>query len=608
MFGHRRGRVSAVSPPTEALPARPLLHAALIARPLWSRLAVAALAGAGAIGASVALTATSAWLLSRAAQHPSVSTLMVAIVGVRAFGISRGLLRYAERLAAHDAAFRVLALTRVRVFTALERLAPTGLRDYRSGDLLGRLVDDVDGLQDLYLRIGVPVAAGGLVGAGSVAALGWAEPLAGAALAVGLVLVGLTIPWWAARAGRRGAAADGQARAELAAVTVDSVSGVADLLAAGARDRQLQLVADIDDRIVRVANHDARVAAISGGLAALTTGATVIACLVLGIAAVRDGHLPGVLLATVVLLPLAAFEAVGGFPAAAQQLGRVRSSAARVLDILGRPAATSAPAPTVAAPTGPITLRLNDVSAAWPGADRAALSGIDLDLRPGARVAVVGPSGAGKSTLVAVLLGFLSPTTGQVTVGGVDLARLADEDIRRLLGACSQDAHVFGASIADNVRIGRVDATDAELRSALGRAGLLEWVDRIEHGLDTEVGEHGQRLSGGQRQRLALARELVADHPVVVLDEPTEHLEASLADALVRDLLHAVAGRTTILVTHQLAGLAAVDQIMVMSGGRIAQRGTHRELVGRAGWYRDAWFGEHGWLDPEDRTDRDLRP
>jgi thiol reductant ABC exporter CydC subunit len=594
--------VIAVTTPTERTSTRPLLEAALIARPLWSRLAVAALAGAGAIGASVALTATSAWLLSRAAQHPSVSTLMVAIVAVRAFGISRGLLRYGERLAAHDAAFRILALTRVRVFTALERLAPTGLRDYRSGDLLGRLVDDVDGLQDLYLRVGVPVAAGGLVGAGSVIGLGWAQPLAGVALAVGLVVVGVAVPWWAARAGRRGAAAEGQARAELAAVTVDSVSGAADLLAAGARDRQLQLVADIDDRIERVANRDARVAAISGGLATLTTGATVIACLVLGVTAVRAGHLPGVLLATVVLLPMAAFEAVGGFPAAAQQLGRVRSSATRVLDILGRSAAVSAPEPPVAPPTGPISLRLNDVSASWPGADRAALHGIDLDLPPGARIAVVGPSGAGKSTLVAVLLGFLAPTTGQVTLGGVDLTRLADPDIRRLLGACSQDAHVFGASIADNVRIGRVDAIDAELRSALGRAGLLDWVDRLDHGLDTQVGEHGQRLSGGQRQRLALARELVADHPVVILDEPTEHLESSLADTLVRDLLVAVEGRTTILVTHLLTGLDAVDEVVVLSGGRIAQRGTHRELVGRPGWYRDAWFGEHGSLDPDVRS------
>ena len=215
-----------------------------------------------------------------------------------------------------------------------------------------------------------------------------------------------------------------------------------------------------------------------------------------------------------------------------------------------------------------------------------------LDLPPGRRVAVVGPSGAGKSTLVAVLLGFVRPHRGRVVVGGRDLSELADADLRRLVGSCGQEAHVFDATIADNVRIGRVDATESQLRAALDRSGLLGWVDSLPDRLQTPVGEHGRQLSGGQRQRLALARELVADRPVVLLDEPTEHLEDSLAGELTADLLRAVAGRTTVIVTHRLDGLDTVDEIVVLGSGRIVQRGTHAELITRPGWYRDAWLAQ----------------
>jgi thiol reductant ABC exporter CydC subunit len=374
---------------------------------------------------------------------------------------------------------------------------------------------------------------------------------------------------------------------------MDALRGSADLLASGAERAQLAQVAELDERLRAVAVSDRRTAALSVAGSSLATGATVLACLVLGIRSVRSGSMPGELLATVVLTPLAAFEAVATFPGAAQQLGRVRASAARVLEVLQRPLPTTSashpagpPRPTQTPPR----VEVEGVTATWPGASRPALRDIDLDLTPGSRTAVVGPSGSGKSTLVAVLLGFLPPVAGRVTMSGVDLADLADADVRRLVGCCGQEAHTFDTSIADNVRIGRPAATDAQIRDALDRAGLLGWVDGLEHGLDTWVGEHGRRLSGGQRQRLALARELLADRPVVLLDEPTEHLEDSLAAELTADLLHAVAGRTTLIVTHQLAGLETVDEIVVLSSGRIVQRGTHDQLVGESGWYRDAWL------------------
>lgn len=572
--------------------ARVLVEAARLARPSWARLTLAAVAGAGALGSAVALTATSAWLLSRAAQHPPVLTLLVAIVAVRAFGLSRGVLRYAERLLAHDAAFRSLATTRVAVFTALERLTPAGLGDYRRGDLLGRLVEDVDGLQDLYLRIMVPIAAGSTVGLLTVIGVGWASPLAGVALALGLVLAGGVVPWWSSRAAARATAAGSAARSELTVAVLDAVDGCADLLACGAEGRQLAALDRIDSRLSRATRAEARVAGLAAAAGSLTSGATVIACLVIGISAVRSGGLPGVLLATVVLAPLAAFEVVGSFPAAAQHLGRIRASAARVVDVLRRTPPVAEPVAPRSAPRPPLRVQVQAVDVSWPGAVGPTLRDLSLDLPPGYRVAVVGPSGAGKSTLLTLLLGFLTPTRGRLLFGEIDRRDLADDDVRRLVGSCGQDAHVFDATIGDNVRIGRVDASDDELRQALSAAGLLDWVETLPTGLATPVGEHGRALSGGQRQRLALARELIADHPVVLLDEPTEHLEDSLADELTTDLLRAVAGRTTVLVTHRLAGLADIDEILVLAAGRVVQRGSHDELVSQPGWYRDAWLSQ----------------
>jgi thiol reductant ABC exporter CydC subunit len=568
---------------------RPLLEILLLARSSWVRLTLAAVAGAGAMSSAVALTATSAWLLSRAAQHPPVLTLMVAIVAVRAFGLARGVLRYAERLAAHDAAFRILAGLRVRIFTALEPLAPSGLAGYRSGDLLACLVDDVDALQDLYLRVSVPVAAGTFVGVLSTVGVGFASPAAGLALLLGLGLVGVLLPWWSARAGEQAEAATTGLRTELTVAVLDAVDGAPDLIAYGADRRQLDRVGALDGALLRASRVKANVAGWSAGLSSLVSGATTWSCLVLGIAAVRSGQLSGVMLALVVLTPMAAFEAVTSFPGAAQQLGRLRDSARRVLEVLDLQPAGFARRQPIPGPAGGLHLRLDDVDVTWPGAEEPALRRVTLDLPPGKLVAVVGPSGAGKSTLAALLLAFLEPSRGRLLVNGVDGRLLDPDDVRRRVGLCGQDAHIFDATIEDNVRIGKADADEPELREALRAARLLAWVDSLPLKLATPVGEHGRQLSGGQRQRLALARALIADRPVMVLDEPVEHVEDERAAQLMRDLLRATSGRTTIVVTHRLDGLEDVDEILVLDRGRVIERGTHKQLVSRDGWYAGAW-------------------
>ena len=228
-----------------------------------------------------------------------------------------------------------------------------------------------------------------------------------------------------------------------------------------------------------------------------------------------------------------------------------------------------------------------------------ALDGLDLDLVPGRRVGLVGPSGAGKSTLAAVLLRFLPYERGSVTLGGVELADLAGDDVRRSIGLVEQDAHVFDTTLRKNLLIARPEAEDEELRGALDRARLLEWVDHLPRGLDTDVGEHGARLSGGQRQRLAVARALLADFPVLILDEPVEHLDLDTADALTTDLLAVSEGRATLLITHRLAALPAMDEVIVMAAGRVVERGSHAELLRAEGPYARQWWEEQKM---EDRT------
>jgi thiol reductant ABC exporter CydC subunit len=558
-----------------------------LVRPPWPRLLLALLFGVLALGSGVALTATSAWLISRAAQHPPVLTLMVAIVAVRAFGIGRGVFRYAERLTSHDATFRVLADLRARVYERLERLGPM-----RGGDLLGRLVADVDAVQDLYLRVLLPGATAAVVGGASIG-LAWSLlPSAGAILLVALTVAGILAPWLSAVAARRAESRAAELRGELTAHVVDTLRGAPELIAYGAAPERLAEAARLDRAYTRTAARSSASAGAGAALATLAGGLAVWGALATGVPAVRSGRLDGVLLAVVVLLPLAAFEVVAGLPLAARSLGGVRRSADRVFAVLDRPDAVREPVSPRPLPAPPYTLRVRDLRARWTPGGPYALDGVSLRLTHGRRCAVVGPSGSGKTTLITVLLRLLDPAGGEVSLNGVDLRELAGDDVRRAVGVCGQDAHLFDTTIGENIRLAHPDATDEQVRDALRRARLLDWVSALPAGLDTHVGEHGARVSGGQRQRIALARTLLADFPVLLLDEPAEHLDVATADALTADLLAATEGRTTLLVTHRLAGLAAVDEILVLAGGRVADRGTHADLLSRPGPYREMWKRE----------------
>ncbi|EST37519.1 hypothetical protein N566_12645, partial [Streptomycetaceae bacterium MP113-05] len=448
-------------------------------------------------------------------------------------------------------------------------------------------------------------------------------PEAGALLAAGLAAAGLAVPLLAAALSRGTERRLAPARGTLAVRTLDLLAGTGELTVAGALPVRTAAVRAADADLTRIAARSAARTGAGAGLTALITGWTVTAAAWAGAMAVTGGRLDGVLLAVVVLTPLAAFEAVAGMPLAVQHRQRTRRAAERVHEVLDAPAPVREhPGEGVARvtavaerwrasesgsalrgdlpPTGAALpgLALRGVTVRYPGQERTALTGVDLDLAPGRRVAVVGPSGSGKTTLAQVLLRFLDPEAGTYTLTGgpgapgTDATAVDGDAVRRLVGLCAQDAHLFDSSLRENLRLALPRTagngapvgpagTDAVLHRALAAARLDRWVLSLPDGLDTPVGEHGAALSGGQRQRLALARALLADFPVLVLDEPAEHLDLPTADALTADLLAATEKRTTLLVTHRLHGLEAVDEVIVLDGGHAVERGTYTELASR---------------------------
>ena len=581
--------MSAAVPGQDA--AGPMLRLLALARPERGRLLAAVLAGAAASGCGVALLAVSGFLLARASQHPNIVAISVAVVAVRGLSVGRAVFRYLERLGTHDVAFRVLAEVRVAIYRRLERLAPAGLAAFRSGDLLARLICDVDATQDLFIRGLAPPLTAALVGAGAATATLLILAPAAGLLAAGLLVAGVVVPWLAARSARRAAQRTGPARGELGATIIDALAGAAELHAFGAERAAVRRAAAADAELTRLARRTAVASGLGSGLTAAVAGLTLWAVLLLGVAVTGDGRLGRVPLAVITLTALAAFEAVNALPAAAIQLGQSRTAACRIAAVLDTPDPVPEPArparlPAGVAAAGPVTIKLRGAQVAYRPGGPLALGGFDLDLPPGRRVALLGPTGSGKSTVAAVLLRFVGLTGGTASLNGHDLAGFRGDDVRSVIRGLAQDAHIFDTTIRANLLIGAPDASDAQLADAAAQARLADWISSLPQGWETPVGAHGARLSGGQRQRLALARALLADPPVLVLDEPTAHLDPGSRRDLAADLLAISRGRSTLLITHDLLGLDRVDEIIVLSDGLVAERGSHAELSRSGGPYQ----------------------
>ena len=559
-----------------------------VAAPLKWWIALAALLGFLTVGCGIGLMSTSAYLISEAALHPSVAALGVAIVGVRFFGISRGLFRYAERYVSHYVAFGLLARLRLWFYGAVEPLAPARLSAYRSGDLLGRVVSDIETLQDFYVRVMAPPLVAALVGLAMWFFLGAYNLVFAFTLVGAYLLAGVGIPAVAYLLSRDTGRRLVAVRAELNAQLVDGIQGMADIIAFGGERRHASRVESLNSEMLHLQQRLATVNGLQTGLVNLLMNLTMWTMLVLAIPMVRDGRLDGVYLAVLALASLSSFEAVVPLPQTMQQLGASLAAARRLFEIADAAPAVREPSRSAPAPQK-CDIQVRDLRFRYKAGDVSALDGITFDLDEGKCLAVVGPSGSGKTTIANLLLRFWDYSEGHVLLGGRELRDYRQEDVLSLVSVVSQSTHLFNTTIRENLLIARKAATQEALDEAARRAQVLDFIQSLPQGWATTVGEQGLRLSGGERQRLAIARAFLKDAPILVLDEPTANLDSLAEQEILRALRDLGQGRTTLIITHRLSGLEMADEIVVLRGGKIIERGRHHELVQLEGLYWKMW-------------------
>ncbi len=538
------------------------------------RLALSVALAAGATGAAIALLTTSGYLISRAAQRPQIIALTVTIVAVRTFGISRAALRYAERLASHDLALRMLARLRTTFYKRLAPLVPGELRGHERGELLSRFVSDVDTLQDLHLRIIIPALVAVIVIIGASIAGALMLGAAGAVLLATLTCTALCSSWVSARIADRTGRDQAPARAHLTARLVEAIDGSAELALTEASGQQGSRIRDSDAVLAQLSRRDALAGALAGGLHGVLTGAGLLAVLVVGISAVHSGALASVLLAAVALLFLGACDAVVPLPAAARRLRACQSAASRLQEIADTEPRIVDPAHP-AQLTGDGALALEHVRMRYAADEPIVLDGAELRITAGEHVALVGPSGVGKTTLGELLVRFLDPTAGRVTLDGIDVRDVAQEELRRAVLICGQDAHLFNTTVRENLLIARREATEDELWQVLQTVELDAFVAGLPKGLDTLVGQQGELVSGGQRRRLALARALLATPRFLILDEPVAHLDGPLAERIMARIVDGLSEQGLLVITHETEALDRFDRVVTIEHGSL----THVDTV-----------------------------
>ena len=555
----------------------------------WNWVALSVLLSTLTIGASVALIGTSAWLISTAALHPSIADLGVSVVGVRFFGITRGLFRYLERLVSHNVTFRLLAQLRVWFYEKLEPLAPARLMNYKSGDLLARVISDVETLENFYVRVISPSLTAILIGF-LVAGFFASFFLPVALVLIGFFLIlGLLLPLLVQLVSRTQGKKLITQRADMQAQIVDGIQGIADLLAFGRGFDRLKQIKILGSTYGRTQKEMARINGVHSALVTLCTNLGVWLVLWLVIPQVMQGNIKGVMLGTFALMTLASFEAVIPLPLAAQMWNASREAATRLFEVVDvEPAVKGNARQEVLEPLSS-NIEFSNLTFSYPGQSVPALQNITFTVPAGKSIAIVGPSGAGKSTIANLLLRFWDYGSGEITLGDVPLKELDPDEVRKRFALVSQNNYFFNTTIHENLLLARRSATQAEIEAASRDAQIHEFIMSLPKGYNTLIGEQGLRLSGGERQRLAIARALLKDSPVLILDEPTANLDPQTEKRLVETLFNTMKYKTSLLITHRLLGLEHVDQILVMEHGQIVERGTHRELLKHKRLYRRLW-------------------
>jgi len=550
-------------------------------------MALAVILGSVMIASSMSLLGMAAYLIAASALGPLLVFLSIPIYMVQAMGIVRALSRYTERLVSHNVTFRLLARLRVWAYSRIEPQAPAHLLKLRSGDMLTRLVADIEELQNVYLRVVSPMVVALVVslftfGIFAIFSMG----LAWVALAF-LAAAGFGVPFLAAFLARGLGKQQVTTRAELNTQIVDGLQGIQDVLAYGRERVHLQNIAACDRASGRVQRRLAMITGLQAALHDFLMNTAMWVILILAIPLVATRYIDGVYLGVIGLLILASFEAVQPLASAFQGLGQSLAAANRVFAVTDAapPVVESATPQSIPVKPGGYSLSFEQVHFAYRPGEREALSDISFELRPGSRVAVVGSSGAGKSTLARLALRLWDPTSGVIRLNGQEIRDIALSDLRALIGVIAQDTYIFNDSLRANLLLARPGASVSDLETALEQAQLIEFARQLPQGLKTWVGEQGLRLSGGERQRLAIARAFLKNAPILILDEATAHLDPLTERALLAALVELTRGRTTLQITHRLLAMERVDEILVLDHGRIVERGAHDELLAMGEFY-----------------------
>jgi ATP-binding cassette subfamily C protein CydCD len=563
----------------------------------WQRVALSVLLGSITIGSSIALMGTSAWLISTAAISTSVADLGVSVVATRLFGITRGVFRYLERLASHDVTFRLLARLRTWFYEKLEPLAPARLMEFRAGDLLARIIGDVETLENFYVRIISPPLTAATIGIFTALFLASFYPPLAPAFLVFFLSLGLLLPILAQRLSAKPAEQTVSLRADLSTQLVDGIQGMADLLAYGHAEARLAQVAASGLDYGHVQRRMTAVTGFQAGLATLLTQLGMWTVLFLSIPQVTSGRLAGPMLAALSLLTLAAFEAVIPLPLAAQLWNASRAAASRLFEVVDtQPAVKDAPAHSLD-DNWNSRLEFSKLSFTYPGQSAPAVQDITFTIEQGNSIAIVGPSGAGKSTLANLLLRFWDYQSGQIFFSGESLKALNPDQVRERIALISQNTYFFNTTIYENLRFARRRVTREEVEAAAQAAQIHDFILGLPKGYDTLIGEQGLRLSGGERQRLAIARALIKDAPILILDEPTANLDPLTEARVLETLFALMKNKISLLITHRLVGMENLDEILVMDQGQIMERGAHAELMQKGGLYQRLWVYQNRILE-----------
>ncbi|RPJ26477.1 MAG: thiol reductant ABC exporter subunit CydD [Chloroflexi bacterium] len=555
----------------------------------WNWVALSVLLSTLTIGSSVALIGTSAWLISTAGLHPSVADLGVSVVGVRFFGISRGVFRYLERLVSHNVTFRLLARLRVWFYEKLEPLAPARLMEYKSGDLLARVIGDVETLENFYVRVISPSLTAILIGLGVSGFFAIFYPPIALVLIGFFLTLGLVLPLLTQLLSRRPGQRLITQRADIQSQLVDGIQGLADLLAFGRGKDRLDQISSTGERYGSTQKKMANISGVHSALGTLLTNLGLWLVLFLVIPQVTAGNIKGVMLGTFTLMTLASFEAVTPLPLAAQMWNASREAAKRLFEVVDTEPAIKDAIRYSKLDDRASNIEFSNVTFSYPTQATPALQDITFTVPAGKSIAIVGPSGAGKSTLANLLLKFRDYEVGDIALGGVSLKVLNQDEVRKRIALVSQNSYFFNTTLRENLRLARRGVSQQEMESAARAAQIHDFIANLPKGYDTLIGEQGLRLSGGERQRLGIARALLKDAPVLIFDEPTANLDPQTEKQVLETLFEIMRGKTSLLITHRLVGLEHVDKILVMDGSRIVEKGNHAALLAQGGLYRRLW-------------------